>query len=518
MASDPKPSEPISLHPVNPHYLLFRGKPTVLISSGEHYGAVLNPDFDYVKYLDTLQRDGLNLTRTFSGAYVEPEGAFNIARNTLAPSSKGFLCPWARSETPGYAGGGGKFDLTRWEPKYFKRLRDFVAQAAKRGIVVELTLFCPFYEEGQWRLSPFNASNNLNGLGNVGRTEVYTLDKHGGLLAVQEGMVRKIVMELKDFDNLFYEICNEPYFGGVTMEWQRHVADVIAEAERHSRHKHLITQNVANGSANIENPHPAISIFNFHYASPPDAVGMNYALNKVIGDNETGFKGTKDDHYRMEGWEFILAGGGLYNNLDYSFTVGHEDGTFAHPATQPGGGSSALRRQLKVLRDFLYSFDFVRMKPGPSVIKSGIPEQGRAYVLAEPGKQYAAYLSGGNQANPSLELPAGGYRVEWLNTLSGAVEKRQNVNHQGGIATLVSPSYQHGIALRIVRREGGVVGEGQGVLSRYRGKQLVRLTISDASSRTVPAVWVDGQDAGGGEELFALDRAGELDRLLGMTA
>src|SRR6266571_2028030 len=72
---------PLSLHPDNPHYFLFRGKPTVLITSGEHYGAVLNLDFDYIKYLETLGRDGLNLTRTFSGAYVEPPEAFNIASN-----------------------------------------------------------------------------------------------------------------------------------------------------------------------------------------------------------------------------------------------------------------------------------------------------------------------------------------------------------------------------------------------------------------------------------------------------
>jgi len=25
-----------------------------------------------------------------------------------------------------------------------------------------------------------------------------------------------------------FEVCNEPYFGGVTMEWQHHIADVIA--------------------------------------------------------------------------------------------------------------------------------------------------------------------------------------------------------------------------------------------------------------------------------------------------
>jgi len=39
--------QPIQLHPDNPHYFLWRGQPTVLITSGEHYGAVLNADFDY---------------------------------------------------------------------------------------------------------------------------------------------------------------------------------------------------------------------------------------------------------------------------------------------------------------------------------------------------------------------------------------------------------------------------------------------------------------------------------------
>src|SRR4030095_7012222 len=143
-------------------------------------------------------------------------------------------------------------------------------------------------------------------------------------------MTRKIVAELNGFDNVYYEICNEPYFGGVTMEWQHHIADVIVAAERALDRRstkstgqaegfHPIAQNIANNKAKVTNPHSAISIFNFHYASPPETVAMNYDLNKVIGDNETGFRGTNDLPYRVEAWSFILAGGGLYNNLDYSF-------------------------------------------------------------------------------------------------------------------------------------------------------------------------------------------------------
>jgi hypothetical protein len=115
-------TKPIALHPDNPHYFIYKEKPTVLITSGEHYGAVLNLDFDYQKYLLELQTKGLNLTRVFTGAYVEPAGAFNITENTLAPHSSKFICPWPRSNEPGYAGGGNKFDLEHWNDSYFLRL------------------------------------------------------------------------------------------------------------------------------------------------------------------------------------------------------------------------------------------------------------------------------------------------------------------------------------------------------------------------------------------------------------
>ena len=163
ISSCTKEHKPLCLHPRNSHYFLFREKPVVLIGSTEHYGAVMNLDFDYIKYLDELASFGLNITRTFSGIYVEPQGAFNIAKNTLAPGQGKFICPWARSSEPGYPGGGNKFDLTKWDPEYFARLKDFIAEAGKRNIVVELDLFSNFYDTVQWKLSPLYYSNNING-------------------------------------------------------------------------------------------------------------------------------------------------------------------------------------------------------------------------------------------------------------------------------------------------------------------------------------------------------------------
>ena len=36
----------VKLHPENSHYFSYNGKPTILIASTEHYGAVINSDFD----------------------------------------------------------------------------------------------------------------------------------------------------------------------------------------------------------------------------------------------------------------------------------------------------------------------------------------------------------------------------------------------------------------------------------------------------------------------------------------
>lgn len=424
---------PLALHPDNPHYFLFRGKPTVLITSGEHYGAVINLDFDYTRYLDTLAADGLNLTRTFTGVYIEPPGAFGIAANTLAPKPDRFISPWMRDEA------SGRFDLTKWNAAFFVRLKDFVAQANQRGIVIELALFCPMYGDGQWDLSPMNAKNNVNGIGAVGRNDVYTLDKSGGLLAVQEALVRKIVAELRNAENVCYEICNEPYFGGVTMDWQHRIADVIVDAEKGFAFQHLITQNIANGSTKIEKPHPAVSVFNFHYSNPPFSVALNYDLNKVIGDNETGFKGTADDHYRMEAWEFILAGGGLYNNLDYSFAAGYENGTFQYPAGQPGGGNPGFRKQMKLLKDFINRFEFVKMRPFREAIREGLPKDARCQVLAETGRQYAVYFKGAPSFAFTLELPAGNYRIQWFDVVTCHTPAPTSLTHPGGAARVEIP-------------------------------------------------------------------------------
>jgi len=456
----PPASGPLCLHPDNSHYFCFRGRPTVLITSGEHYGAVLNRDFDYVRYLDALERARLNLTRTFSGVYREVPGSFKIKNNPLAPAPNRYLAPWARSGEPGYFDGGNKFDLSKWDDAWFARAKDFLAQAARRGIVVEFVLFCPMYEDSLWKASPMYAGNNVNGVGDLKKDDVHTLG-NGRLLEFQLAVTRKIVTELNAFDNLYYEIANEPYFGGVTLEWQKRIAAEIVAAESGLPKRHLIAQNISNGSKKIEDPVPSVSVFNFHYCTPPDAVKMNSGLGCVIADDETGFKGSADVPYAPDGWDFIMAGGAVYSNLDYSFYPGHEDGSGAPEA--PGGGSPALRKSLAELKAFIESFDFVRMAPDDGAVvgltpaadgakgsSNKPPRPTTARALVEKGRQYAVFIRGAAPAAVVLALPAGAYDADWVNIWTGAVEKSEAFDHAGGPKEFPMPPYKEGIALRVL--------------------------------------------------------------------
>ena len=452
-----KSEQPLSLHPANPHYFLFRGSPAILIGSTEHYGAVMNLDFNYIKYLDAVSSSGLNLTRTFSGIYVEPQGAFGIARNTLAPAPGRYICPWARSKEPGYANGGNKFDLEKWDEAYFTRLKDFLVEAGSRNIVVEFDLFSNYYDTIQWMLSPLFINNNINNIGDIkDQKEVLSL-RHPEILDIQEKMVRKIVSELKDFDNLYYEVCNEPYFGDTIAlrEWEDHMTAVVADAEKDFPFKHLISNNIANGYKKIAEPRPYVSIYNFHYAQPPVTVDMNYHLDKVIGDNETGFLGIEDVKYRSEAWNFILAGGGLFDNLDYSFTVGNEDGGFIVEKGQPGGGGKPLRNEFKILAEFMRSLDFINMKPVKEEAVKTDEQNLSIRALSKGDDLLALYLFRKDTINKSsafeINLSAGSYSITWTDTKTANEQSQELNDHIGGMVKINSPAFYEDLAMRLVK-------------------------------------------------------------------
>lgn len=472
-AHPPQSPEPIRLDPQNPHYFRYQGKTIALITSGEHYGSVINADFDYHTYLKTLQADGLNYTRIFGGSYVEvPATSFGIRRNELAPAAGRLILPWARSAEPGYAGGGNKFDLNKWDPEYFRRFHDFLTAAEQQGILVEISLFSSQYGDTQWKVSPFHAANNVNHTDTAAYKDVNTLS-NGNVLAFQERYVRKLVREANPYPNVIFEIQNEPWSDhpvstavvnpylpppgrdqypnsieiadDASVAWQTRVAQWITTEEAKLPNKHLIAQNYSNFIAAVRDLVPGVNILNFHYAYP-EAVTLNYGLNKAIAYDETGFLGRSDDVYRRQAWNFMLAGGSTFDNLDYSFSPGHADGNDTEP-NGPGGGSPTLRRQLGILQRFMSSLPLAEMVPDEKVVvhATGVTP----HALSSLHGTCAIYLDGNGPSQVAVRLPNGSYRGEWINTVSGESTVVPAFKSSGDNITLKSPPFENGIALRL---------------------------------------------------------------------
>lgn len=467
---------PIRLHPRNPHYFLFHDRAVALIGSGEHYGAVLNADFNFHRYLETVEADGLNYTRLFGGSYVEAPGkSFGILRNDLAPAPGRFVAPWARSETSGYAGGGNKFDLEKWNPEYFSRLHEFL-QEADRRVVVEITLFSSQYGEMQWSLSPFNGANNVNQTDGIEWKKLNTLD-NGNILAHQERYTRKLVHESNAFSNVIFEIANEPWsdrgvladvvnpylFTGrdqypnsvdlpddATMAWQARVAEWITSEEAQLPNKHLIAQDCCNFRYAVRQLIPQVSVVNFHYAYP-EAASLNYGLGKALSYDETGFLGRDDQSYARQAWNFMLSGGGVFDHLDYSFSVGHEDGSDTEP-NGPGGGSAGLRRRLRILSEFLHGLPLVEMAPDFVTVKhaGGVV----THALSSSKGECAIYLDGDGPTEIVLGLPPGEYELSWVDVMHGGTSGMESLDSTGKEKVIKTPAFKDGIAMRLRRREG----------------------------------------------------------------
>ncbi len=442
---------PIALHPENPHYFIYKEDPVVLITSAEHYGAVLNGDFDYITYLNTLATDKMNYTRIFAGSYFEiPGTSFGIKNNTLAPDPGSVVVPWKSARENGKT----TYYLDEWNETYFNRLHAFVKLAAQKDIIVEVTLFSSVYTDAHWDINPQNPANTPNLEGTPDRRLVHTLE-NGRLLKFQEAYVRKLVRELNPYANVFFEIQNEPWSDrplpvynivnkealeendwtnksdladSMAMAWQDHMVSVIRDEEENLPNRHLIAQNYTNFRVSLPGVNEEVDILNFHYAWP-EAVWWNYHYDKPIGFDESGFAGSGDKVYRRQAWRFMVSGGALFNNLDYSFAVGHEKGDLENEA--PGGGGSTLRQQLGYLHEFMDLLPLPEMKPARDMVGASpgmIP-----YVLATEDKSVVAVfiqMTGRTRAQLELFIPEASYEVIRVDPLSGEKSVSQVITHQ----------------------------------------------------------------------------------------
>lgn len=460
-----KAQQPLKLNSINPHYFEYGGKPVLLITSAEHYGAVINPDFNYVAYLNALHEQGMNNTRVFSGSMVERPVDIRWMKNhqnTLAPRPGRLIAPWARSRQTGYAGGGNKFDLDEWDDNYFKRLKDFITEAGKRGIFVELTLFGNQYQDSLWMNSPLYPANNIQGEGPSGEKSflLFQTLKDPKLVARQEALVTKIVQELNDLDNLYYEICNEPYNNvtdtAAVDEWHNHMIGFVKKAEESLPKKHLIASN----ESAVDNS--GVAVANYHYVHvlnmPP--FDWLYGLNKVLSMDETegSLIHSKTDDVRIEAWDFIFKGGGAYNNLSWEYTPSNPSGT---------DSARMIRVQLQHLQQFMAGLDYIKCSCDTTVVARK-PSGAFVRCLSDKGRQYMIYLHHSKQKGNdfiagykaiqqhfrdtlTLNIPAGKYTAQFFNPATGKMIRKAKAS-SGSVMILHTPGFLTDISIVVSKQ------------------------------------------------------------------
>lgn len=489
---------PIRIHPQNPRVFEFRGKPLVLVTATEHYGAVMNRPFDFERYLTDAAEKRMTLTRLFV-LFRELQTPIN-PYSTAKPESTDYVAPYPRTG-PGLASDRlPKYDLDQWNSEFFDRLHRFIGAAAQRGVVVEVTLFSNTYNSELWALNPLNPLNNINGTETIQPPE-YLSRRHPKLRARQQALVRKVVAECNRYDNVIFEICNEPSGSlpgtippgtrrnpdAVEMDlWLTEIASTIRDAEATLPNRHLISGQASYTSPPTP-PSVGLSLTSSFKAFPVDVVNVHNATTITFEDrffDLGGFMAAQlrlkelrdlflatagerkplnldEDNaatrftdatgwtiHRKRAWTTVLSGG-HYDMIDFTIQNRLETGT--REAQQH------IRAWLKHLSEFVHSLDLVHARPMPESVK-GAPDSLVASVLAVEGKDYAIYLAdaregpdkgSGDEVQGSLhvELPAGTWRVRFLNPVTGKITGSASID--GGPATIALPPFHHDLTLRI---------------------------------------------------------------------
>jgi len=426
---------PLRVHPENPRYFT-DGSGRAVYLTGAHTWANLvdigpedpPPAFDFDAYLDFLERHHHNFVRLWTWEPVtwNTKGNRQNALHTAAPQ------PYARTGPGNALDGKPKFDLTKYDPEYFRRLRRRVEAAGERGIYVSVMLFEGWamqFSPGAWAGHPYHAPNNVNGIdGDADRDgnglEIYTLAVPA-VTARQEAYVRKVIDTVGDLDNVLWEISNENH--PPSTEWQYHIIRFIKECERARPKQHPVGMTFQyKGGSNetlFESPADWIS------PNPGAAAPFNYRDNPPPADGKKLILTDTDHLWGIGGnpqwvWKSFLRG---LNPLFMDPYDGVVLGPRADARWDP------IRRSLGQTRRYAERMDLAAMTPHGELASSG-------YCLANPGTEYLVYLPEGKEASLDLSAAPGRFDVEWFDPESGKTTRADPL--QGGATVRLAPPFR----------------------------------------------------------------------------
>ncbi|MFN7993869.1 MAG: DUF6298 domain-containing protein [Bryobacteraceae bacterium] len=414
---------PLKIHPQNPRYFADAGGRPVFLT-GAHTWANLQdsgvapvPVFDWPGYIAMMKSHNHNFMRLWQWQ--------QSAWAPWTPDKVLFLPELFLRTGPGQALDGGlKFDLTKFNPVYFERMRARVTECRDRGIYCAVQLFQGFsYNRPHhcgihtWAGHPYNVHNNINGVnGDANGDNVIDIDDPK--VRTQHAVyLQKITDTTADLDNVLYEVVNE----GGGKDWDWWVVDTVHKLETAKGKRHpvgLTGAGVERMEEMLASPAEWISPFGRQFLfDPPAWDGKKVSVNDT--DHLWGHGGTA-----TWAWKCLLRG---HNTLlmDSWDPIAGQPCPEVNWGPRPGYPTRDLnRRDDATWEPVRRALGFTRQCADRMDLASAVPNDELAstgYCLANPTREFLVYLPEGDRAEVDLTRVSGRLSVEWTHPEDGTI-------------------------------------------------------------------------------------------------
>jgi hypothetical protein len=388
---------------------------------------------DFDAFVNFLSAHGHNFTLLWTTELPKFRGLPSTEASPPALTAGPF--PWRRTG-PGTATDGKlKFDLTKFDPSYFVRLRKRTQALRNAGIYAGIYLFT-----GEWLNSfrcpddgyPFTGANNINGIddGYTGGSKEgiasVTMSAPNAITRFQDAYVEKAIDTLNDLPNVLWIVSEEA--PGNSTWWNDHQISHIRAYESRKPHQHPIGYAAPVGvpdsviyNSNADWVAPAARI------SPARSCGSGKPACKVnVNDSDHTYWemwNQSPQQNRNYAWENFMTGNQVLFMDPYVVYYPREKRNLCVSpinaiCTAPDPRYDNLRDNLGYISRYSLKLRLANVTPHRSLSSTG-------YCLAQTpsaGAEYLVYAPSGGSFTLDLSAMPGSRKlaVEWFNPSTGA--------------------------------------------------------------------------------------------------
>lgn len=434
-------SGPLRLRSSNPRYF-GDGRGEAVYLTGSHTWASfkdigttdLPARFDYHAYLNFLEQHNHNFVRLWTWELTK----YQYSGGKIIYATP---FPWPRTGPGAALDGKPKFDLSRFDQKYFDRLRARAIAARDHNVFVSIMLFeahgmrrsdSPWCWDGH----PFNVHNNINGVDGDPNKDGRGLESHTlqvpSIVKIEEDYVRKTIDTVNDLDNILYEISNSDHRGSI--DWQYHLIQLVHDYEKTKPKQHPVGMTASSEIGNdavLNSPADWIS----PRRSPQRASGQDpYEIDPPAAEGRKVILSDTDRFWGAGGnlgwvWKSFLRG------LNPIFMDPYDVQEWQNHPSAPDW--ELIRKNMGYTLAFSRRMKLISVVPRNDLSST-------TYCLSNPGKEYLIYLPSERSHGPrervlaDLSGSAETFRLEWFNPRTGETVGGR-VAKGGGVKSFTAP-------------------------------------------------------------------------------